>query len=89
MLFRSISRNGFYIQGGSQITLGVMLLVVVSIACNYHIIRSLDILFPHATAFFEALVDAALRARKMRNKMKLCTFSCADLGHDGECDSLK
>ena len=29
-----------------------------------------------------ALVDAALRARKMRNRMKLCTFSCADLGHD-------
>lgn len=27
-------------------------------------------------------MDAAYRARKMRHKMKLCTFSCADLGHD-------
>ena len=29
-----------------------------------------------------SLVDAALRARKMRKKMKRCTFTCADLGSD-------
>ena len=27
-------------------------------------------------------MDAAIRARKMRHKLKRCTFSCADLGHD-------
>jgi SAM-dependent methyltransferase len=29
-----------------------------------------------------SLKDAALRARNMRNKLKLCTFTCADLGAD-------
>jgi SAM-dependent methyltransferase len=29
-----------------------------------------------------SLVDAAVRARKMRKKMKRCTFTCADLGSD-------
>lgn len=38
-----------------------------------------------------SLVDAALRARKMRKKMKRCTFTCADLGSDvpGRPKSLK
>jgi SAM-dependent methyltransferase len=29
-----------------------------------------------------SLVDAAIRARKMGQKLKLCTFTCADLGSD-------
>lgn len=45
----------------------------------------------HGSFGIAALVDAALRARKMRKKMKRCTFSCADLGHDvpGRLRSLK
>ena len=29
-----------------------------------------------------SLKDAAIRVRKMRNRLTRCTFSCADLGHD-------